>query len=314
MKRKYFDMKKLFVAIALVLMSFVGEAQQSFCYAHRDTMDLYMDVYQPATPRSDHACVLYVFGGGFFSGARNDQTSVHACSLLAERGFVVASIDYRLFMKHAPKVPLLKMYTLFDTAIRYAVEDCADAVSYLCGHAKELNIDPSKIILTGSSAGAITVLQTDYCRCNHLPEVSSIPQCFKPAAVVPYSGAIFCRNKNFRYAQSPAPTCFFHGTKDKVVNYHRMRGSLHHSLFGADKVSKLYAKNDYNYWILRYDGIGHEVATVLPKTINEFCAFVDAALAGRVMRYDAHCQDTNIQPTSWTKMNVFDLYFGKGLQ
>lgn len=304
-------MKKILSILVGVMLFLCASAQQTYTFAHRDTLELKLDIYQPANPRPDHACVLYVFGGGFFSGARDNEHSVAACKAYADRGFVVASIDYRLYLAHAPKVPLLKMYTLFDTAIRYSVEDCSAAISYLCSHSAELGIDPARIVLTGSSAGAIAVLQTDYARANNLPSAAALPVGFKPAAVIPYSGAIMCRNNALRYATPPAPTCFFHGTDDRLVNYRRFRGSLHVSLFGANNVAKVFDKNDYSYWICRYPGLGHEISIAQTYTVDEFCAFVDASLSGRHMRYDAVCYDSAIPKSKWGTISVFGLYLGK---
>ncbi|MCQ2296429.1 MAG: alpha/beta hydrolase [Bacteroidales bacterium] len=301
-------MKKLILITFALLQIFSVFAQKTYSFAMRDTLGLKLDVYQPANPRPDHACVVYVFGGGFFSGERDNEYSKKCCQLLSDRGFVAVAIDYRLYLKHAPKLPLLKMYRNFETAISQAVQDCSDAVRYLCDHATELKIDTSRIILTGSSAGAITVLQTDYCRANSLPDAASLPQGFRPAAVIPYAGAILCHNRDLRYAQPPAPTCFFHGTSDRIVNYRRFRASLSESLFGADKVSRLFQKEGYSHWMMRFDKRGHEVAIALPPTIDEFCAFVDAALSGRVMSYDAHCTDAAVKVCEWTNMTLFDLY------
>ena len=304
-------MRYIVFSLLAILLGLSSHAQQTYTFAHRDTMELKMDVYQPQHPRADHACVLYVFGGGFVTGQRNDKYSAQCCQLLADRGFVAVAIDYRLYFKHAPKVPLLKMYTLFDTAIRYAVEDCSEAIAYLWDHSGDLHIDPTKIILTGCSAGAITVLQTDYSRVNHLPPAAKLPAAFVPVAVIPYAGGIMCPNKAFKYASAPAPTCMFHGTCDKIVNYRRFRGSLSTSLFGSNSLAKLFAKNKYNYWVMRFEGRGHEVAIALPPTIDEFCAFVDAALSGRHMQYDATCTDAAIPQTEWSKLNLFDLYLKK---
>lgn len=304
-------MKKILSIFVCVMSFWVASAQQTYTFAHRDTLELKLDIYQPAQPRPDHACVLYVFGGGFFSGARDSEHSVAACKAYADRGFVVAAIDYRLYLAHAAKVSLLKMYTLFDTAICYAVEDCSAAINYLCAHAAELGIDPARIVLTGSSAGAIAVLQTDYARANNLPSAAALPVGFKPAAVIPYSGAILCRNNALRYATPPAPTCFFHGTDDRLVHYRRFRGSLHVSLFGANSVAKVFEKNDYSYWICRYPKLGHEVSIAQTYTVDEFCAFVDASLSGRHMRYDATCHDSAIRKTKWGTVSVFGLYLKK---
>ena len=200
------------------------------------------------------------------------------------------------------------MHTLFDTAIRYAVEDCSEAIAWLCNHADELGIDTSRIILSGSSAGAITVLQTDYCRCNSLPPAAALPVGFRPAAVVPYAGGLYCSACQLKYAVPPAPTCFFHGTADRIVNYNSFRGSLGKALFGANRVARVFKRNDYSHWILRYEDHGHEIAAALPQTIDGFCAFVNATLAGRVMNYDATCTDTGIKLTKWSKLNLLQLY------
>lgn len=302
------NMKRLiFITFALII-GLAAQSQQTYTFASRDTLSLKLDLYQPSQPRADHACVVYVFGGGFFSGERDNEYSKKCCQILADKGFVAVAIDYRLFLKHAPKLPLLKMYQNFDTAIAQAVQDCSEAVRYLCDHASQLGIDPSKIILTGSSAGAITVLQTDYCRANNLPDAAALPQGFKPVAVIPYAGAILCHNKALSYATPPAPTCFFHGTCDKIVNYKRFRASLNKSLFGANSLAKVFSNSGYSHWVMRFDDRGHEIAIALPPTIDEFCAFVDAALSGRVMDYDAHCTDAAITTCEWTHMSLFDLY------
>lgn len=303
-------MKKTILILVLSSYFFLPVAfgQQSFTYAVRDTLSLKLDLYQPANPRGDGACVVYVFGGGFAVGARNDSASTRACTLLADRGFTVVSIDYRLYLRHAPKVPLLKAYTLYDTAIDQAVEDCSDAIAFVCRHAKEWNVDPTRIVLTGSSAGAITVLQTDWCRANGLPQVASLPQGFRPAAVIPYAGGVNCRNGQLHYATPPAPTCFFHGTVDRIVAYKRYRGSVHGALYGAATVVKEFKKKGYSHWILRYEDRGHEVAGALPATLDEFCAFVDATLRGHHMAYDATCVNSEIRQGRWTHMTLFQLY------
>ena len=301
-------MKKYIIVFFMFLAAGLGYAQQTFTFAQRDTLSLKMDVYQPSNPRPDHSCVVYVFGGGFISGERNNEHSRKCCQTLADKGFVAIAIDYRLFLKHAQKVPLLRMYTLFDTAIYQAVEDCSAAIAYICDHAAQWNIDTSRIILTGSSAGAITVLQTDYSRANHLPVSAALPPAFRPAAVVPYAGGLFCGNCQLSYDTPPAPTCFFHGTSDRIVHYNRFRGSLCMSLFGSNKVVKEFKKNNYPHWILRYEDRGHEIAAALPQTIDEFCAFVDATLAGRQMFYDATCVDSSIKRTKWSGLTLLELY------
>ena len=302
-------MKKcLLLAFMLFILAAVN-AQQTYTFVMRDTLPLQMDVYQPQSPRADHACVVYMFGGGFLSGERNNKQALRCCHALADRGFVVVAIDYRLYLKNVHPTSIFTAHALFDTAIRYAVEDCSEAIAYLCQHADELHIDTSNIILTGSSAGAIGVLQTDYCRSNHLPEAAALPPTFRPVAVIPYAGAVYCRVGHLSYDLPPAPTCMFHGICDRLVNYNSFRGSLCTALYGSNRVAKVFRKNGYTHWVLRYEDRGHEIAAALPQTINEFCAFAESALSGRVVMYDAVCNDPAILPTKWGKVSLIGAYF-----
>ena len=304
----------IFGLLFLLLFSpLAGKTQETYTYTMRGDQELKLDIYRPSNPRPDHATVVYVFGGGFVVGARNDSMSVEACRLLADHGFTTVSIDYRLWLKRMSpdKIKWTKVFDYFDSSIRVATEDCCAAIRYLVDNSGQLVLDPSKIILTGSSAGAVTILQTDYCRVNARPEASVLPEGWKPAAVIPYAGAIFETQGRLKYKGVPAPTCFFHGTVDKIVFYKTFHIGKHR-LAGASWLAKhRFQKNRYPYWIMRFKGRGHEVAGYLPDTIQEFEAFVNAALAGRVTYYDAKCEDEALKPNKWTKMNIIQLYTGK---
>lgn len=302
-------MKKSILILALHFFVAILPAQETYTYLMRDTNALKLDVYQPAVARPDRACAIYVFGGGFAMGARNDSLSKVTCQALVQKGFVTVSIDYRLFFsKVDPGKDLCHVASLFDTAISQAVQDCAAAIHFVCDHAKEWNIDTSKIVLTGCSAGAITVLQTDYCRCNGLPAVAALPEGFCPAAVIPFSGAVYCHNKDFRYANNPAPTYFIHGMQDRIVNYNKQISSLSVSLYGPNRMAKLFEKNGYFYCFSRMKGHGHEISMALPQMIDEFCFFVDGVLAGKRHHFDAECSIPEIPDSKWGKMSVFRLY------
>ena len=292
-------------------------AQETYVFAKRDTMELKLDVYRPKCPRVDKACVMYVFGGGFYEGERDGKAAVETCTMLADRGFVAIAIDYRLFLKErkallaSGKVSALEYHCYFDTAIAWAVEDCSAAIAWVCDHAGMLGVDTSRIVLTGGSAGAITVASLDYCRCNSLPATAELPVGFRPAAVLPFAGAIQCRNTQLRYATPPAPTCFFHGTGDRIVHYNRQISSLTTSLFGANRIAKVFKRNGWCYRIVRLDGNGHEVAAAHPQLMGEFCAFVDAVLSGVWMQSDETLSTTAVKLTPWSHWTVFDLYLGK---
>lgn len=305
-------LKKLSIILLLLTVALSAMAQEvrTYTFAQRGDRAMQMDVYTPKTPRSDKACVVYVFGGGFFTGGRTDKESVLSCKTLAENGYTAVAIDYRLGVTAGryDSLGVFHLNQLFTEAIDMAVEDLSSAIAYVWDKADEMGIDRDHIILTGASAGAITVLQTDYYRCNNQPRTSALPPTFKPLAVLPYSGAVFCRNNARHYASAPAPTCFFHGTKDKIVDYKQFRFGFKKVLVGSDRLDKLFDKNGYSHWIFRFDAIGHEVNQYLPLTMTEFNAFIDMVEQGRTTFYDAHCQDSRLKPTEWTKKTIFDLY------
>jgi pimeloyl-ACP methyl ester carboxylesterase len=303
--------KTLLFLLLLLALTATAQRKETYPFVERDS-SLYLDVHYPAVQRPDKACVVSVFGGGFFTGRRDDELQTPIAQLLTERGFTVVCIDYRLGLKDSAMVAqnsgLTKMYGLFKYCVNIAVEDCAAALAWVCQNAAMLDIDTQKIVLTGSSAGAITVLQTDWSRANNRPQTSVLPAGWKPAAVVPFAGALLCKRKELKYATPPAPTMLLHGMKDKVVAYKKLLPLLSDNLYGSSRMAKVFKKGGYPYWIVRFPGIGHEVATWLPGCVDLFCAFVDQALSGRVTTLDAEMTDQKLVPTKWTKMTILDLY------
>lgn len=307
-----------FICLTGTLNAHAQNPQELRCdtyrFVERDTF-LCLDVYKPGNPRADKAAVLMVFGGGFFSGERNNDQMKRWASALLEHGFTVISIDYRLGFKDSDFVAshsrLLQIPDLFMYCIDIAVQDCAAAVAWVCSNAGMLDIDPSKLILTGSSAGAITILQLDYYRANSMSGASALPAGWKPVAVIPYSGGVMCRDSKLRYATDPAPTMLLHGTKDRIVTYKSIGLPFGKKMHGGKKMDKALTRQDIPHWFIRLEGIGHEVADWLPGSVDLFCTFVDLTLAGRITTLDATMTDSGLKPTAWAQMNMFQLYGGK---
>lgn len=283
---------------------------QTFEYVRYGDRALLLDVYKPKVARADSACVVYLFGGGFAMGSRQVENVRKFCQKLAQQGFTAVAIDYRL---HIPEVnfdtvSLLNMSTVFRDAIYMATEDASASVAYICKNASTLGISTSRIVLCGSSAGAITSLQLDYCRANGLSPASALPGGWSPAAVVAFSGAIYADGTRPRYDKAPAPTFFLHGDADKIVNYKKFPPLLRSGLYGPKKLHKIFEMNGYPHWFFIFEGIGHEIAAQQINMYEEFEVFVNKVLAGKRMRYDATVRDDDVKPTKWSKMNVFDLY------
>ena len=96
---------------------------------------LCMDLFQPQMNRR-MPCVIFIAGGGFESSDRSRMPQLRF--RLAESGFVVASINYRVLPEgNFPK----------------PIEDVKSAIRFVKAHARELKVDPKQIFLIGDSAG-----------------------------------------------------------------------------------------------------------------------------------------------------------------
>ncbi len=61
------------------------------------TTNLYMDIYQPSGDvLPERPLVIFAHGGTFIAGDRKTTDMIKICAGLAQRGYVCASIEYRL--------------------------------------------------------------------------------------------------------------------------------------------------------------------------------------------------------------------------
>lgn len=118
------------------------------------THRLLLDLYRPGDdPVSDRPAIVWVHGGNFDSGNRKMMAGY--AREFARRGYVTASIEYRLLKAMDPdKGP--------QEAAEVAQEDVDTAMDWLTRHAAEYGIDPTRFIVGGHSAGSITSFQVGY--------------------------------------------------------------------------------------------------------------------------------------------------------
>jgi acetyl esterase/lipase len=144
---------------------------------------LTLDVYLAPKGRaaaSGSPLVLYIHGGGWAnghsrqSGAFDDWPLVLAS--LAARGYVVASLNYRLSS---------------EAAFPAAIQDVKSSIRFLRAHATEYGIDPSKAIVWGGSAGGhLAALAATTCGVKELEPVAPPQVSPLPAQVSPESAAL----------------------------------------------------------------------------------------------------------------------------
>jgi acetyl esterase/lipase len=114
-------------------------------YAKDGDRALKFDLYQPEAPAGPQPVVLVVHGGSWARSSKEELPAINRH--LAAKGYAVAALNYR----HAPKWK-------FPTA----VEDAFRVLDYLKAHAAELQLDVSRVVLMGRSAGGQIALVTAY--------------------------------------------------------------------------------------------------------------------------------------------------------
>lgn len=119
---------------------------------------LRMDIYQP-NPQIDtltkRPVIIFCFGGGFVTGSRTETSMVQLCQAFARRGFVTATIDYRLGMN-------ISNQELSKRAVYRGVQDGRSAVRFFRNNAATYRVDPNQIYIAGHSAGAFIALHNIY--------------------------------------------------------------------------------------------------------------------------------------------------------
>lgn len=186
-------------------------SKRTYTYKKYDNKKLKLDFYKPKKIKRNYPLIIFVHGGGFSGGKRNDKQIVYFAEYLAKRGYAVASVSYRLTMK---KLGFGCNTNAVDkiNAFNNASEDISFAVKYITENKRRFKVNADKIILMGSSAGAEAILNLAYNYDNKI-----LPKDFKFAGIVSMAGALTSTKKID--LKKTIPTQLFHGTHDKLVPY-----------------------------------------------------------------------------------------------
>lgn len=288
-------MKRIFTAFMLLLAGFAASAQNSllspdgtYVYEKRDTCDLFMDVYDPADGSEEtfmghrKPTIIFMFGGGFVGGERDNQSYNSWFRQLTENGYRVISIDYRLGLKGASKMGIAQV-NLLDKAIHMAVEDLFSATNFILENAEQLGVERDNIVISGSSAGAITVMQAEYEVANRTSYASVLPQDFNYAGVMSFAGAILSREGKVDFKTGPCPTLMLHGTSDKLVPYDQIK-VFNLGFFGGGKLVERFKKYGLNYNMYHFIDYGHEIAGSMDTTLDLQIKFLETNVMQKKMR------------------------------
>lgn len=299
--------KTIIILISLLLSAAAGasvpaglpEPDGTYMFVQRDTCDLYLDIYYPEDGSETmyngqkKPTIVFVFGGGFITGSRDQKYNLPWYGELTRLGYTVIAIDYRLGLKGAKSVGIAQV-NLLDTAIHMAVEDLFSATAFIIENAEALDVDPDNIVLCGSSAGAITILQAEYELCNRTAHAEILPDDFRYAGLMSFSGGILSRQGKLKFSRETSPVLLLHGTEDKLVNYKQI-AFFNLGFYGSDKIAERLAKYGCSYCVMRYPGHGHEIANIMGMTVEYQDAFIRKfVMDGEEIVIDATVTDPEI--------------------
>ncbi len=187
-------------------------------FAVKGDEELKMDVYIPKNDKETlRPLLLYVHGGGFSGGERNNGMYNQFAEKMAYKGYVNATIDYTLTMKGKSFGCDQPAPNKINSFLQ-AGYDLSRATRYLIQNAERFGIDTSKIVILGSSAGAETVIHAAYWDAvKQDGKEVLLPENFKYAGVVSMAGAITTLDVITK--ENAIPTQLFHGTCDNLVPY-----------------------------------------------------------------------------------------------
>lgn len=202
-------------------------AELDAIYSNVNIVQNRMDIYYPKETKQPVPVLLNIHGGGWNHGEKESQTGFN---FYFDNKMAVINMEYRMTPQaNAPA----------------AIEDVRCVLHYIANNAERLNIDPHKIIISGSSAGAHLALTAGY-----LGKSSSFDKCafmgsdFTVAAVLDNYGPTDllqlvhykslqewlgdkAADENFVKSISPIhlvnentpPTYIIHGDSDSTVEY-----------------------------------------------------------------------------------------------
>ena len=229
-----------------------------------------LDIFEPSGDTStSRPLVIFIHGGGFSSGDKaGSSTNWNGilCENLAKRGYVVASINYRL------------TYTQTSLAQRYqamvrAVQDAKAAIRFFRKNATTYRIDPDQIFATGSSAGSITALHLAYL------EQSEVPTAYISDWSL-FDGSLEGNSGNPGYSSSiqgvisnwgalgeldymksgDAPVFSVHGTNDVTISYDKSP-AYNAMNYGSKPITENALDKGIRAGLLLFSGAGHTLSS-----------------------------------------------------
>lgn len=263
-----------------------GLSHESFLSNHFKIMPLKLDVYMPDNTNPNRPAFVFIHGGGFYGGSKQQRQIIKWANYFTSRGWVFISIDYRLrnnfgtvpqawadYSKTLPKQAKIEQFL----AIYPAQRDAKAALRWVMARAATYHINPDYLTVGGGSAGAITAIslgisdETDFrdeINLNQDPTLTStnLNQKYNVRTIINLWGSKFALDAieeiygHNRFDNDDPSLFIAHGTEDPKVPFNN-----------AEKLKAIYEANQvpYAYYPLIGKGHGAWNAKVSNKNLEE---------------------------------------------
>lgn len=241
---------------------------------------LALDVYRPAGDNlSNRPLLVFVHGGSFIGGVRNDPFMRDLCISFAKRGFVTATVSYRLGVDMAN---FTNLNIEFIKATLRSMQDVKGALRFMRKSVAEngnpYGIDTTKILLGGYSAGSISAIHVTL-----LQDTSQATQLVRDlirevgglegasgspgygssvAGLFNMAGAVL---DTLLVGPGAVPSLHIHGTADNVVPYARGYASASGfpilEVYGSSLLHARLQQQGAQSELVTLQGVGHDIVS-----------------------------------------------------
>lgn len=155
----------------------------------------FLDLRLPSSRKKNKLSLLINIHGGFWRAKYNLDHAAHLCAALSSKGLATANLEYRRVGNEGGGWP-------------GTFADIRSAYQYLVQHAPAHNLDPSKIVVIGHSAGG----QLALCLAAHEPSITR---------VVSLAGVVDLQHAYELHLSNDAVVEFLRGTPRDVPDHYR---------------------------------------------------------------------------------------------
>lgn len=204
--------------------SYKGHLVKTYKTVNGTNLDLHIFLPDTSIPKTKRPVMIYFHGGSWTEGT--PEWDFFNCANFAKKGWVAVAVEYRIADRH-------------ETTPFEAVKDARSAIRWLRANAAQYEIDTSRIVASGNSAGGHLVLAT--AMANEINENTDNLNIGASPNILLINSGVFdltadastawiskgLTNKSFIQKISPQhllrkglpPMLIIHGTNDQSVNY-----------------------------------------------------------------------------------------------